>query len=160
MAYALGLDTSFCTVGDSIVFLDAARDRYYCLPAGARTAFDRLVDSLPLLAGDTEALAPLVRQGLVTVDDGGTTSITPCHLPDLPETHLCAAPGAAVAHLGGRGLVSRPRSYMAEASHVRHEPGRIADAQGGPCWPAKPTIGGFGCCRDRVPANQSLDDLA
>lgn len=62
MPYALRTGLTFCTIGNTVLFLDLPGDRYFRLPDRLNSAFQTLVAGEPL---EGEALALLVAAGLI-----------------------------------------------------------------------------------------------
>jgi hypothetical protein len=83
MALCLRPGISFCRVGDRLIFLDVAADRYFCLSRPAETAFLRFVERGDRLA----ELLCLHARGLL-VEQPGCPAPTPCIAPAIPELSL------------------------------------------------------------------------
>lgn len=86
MGWTLARGTGFCEVGDELVFLDLARDKYLALRGKDRAALERLRASEP---NDSEMMTRLVATGLLARCDG-PTSIEPAAV-EIPTRDLAAA---------------------------------------------------------------------
>jgi len=97
MGWQLASGTGFCEVGDDLVFLDLARDKYFSLRGSDRAAFDRLRAGEP---NDSEAMTRLAQTGLIT-QSAVLTDIGPTEI-DVPSSDLMAVEG----RVGPRMVVS------------------------------------------------------
>lgn len=82
MSYILQPGTSFCRIGERLLFLNVPADRYFCLSPRAETAFAKVVDRYALTIEEQAAVRDLCRQQLLveTADDR-----TPAPCAALPE---------------------------------------------------------------------------
>lgn len=77
---------TYCRVGDRVVFLDIAADRYFCLPSRLDQFFQRRVAGCS--DADSHMVAALRRAGVV--DDAGAIRAVPC--PGLPVAEDALSP--------------------------------------------------------------------
>ncbi|WP_447725571.1 lasso peptide biosynthesis B2 protein [Sphingomonas koreensis] len=72
MQLATRSDVFFCRLGQQVVFLDAARDRYFGTSPEIASAIMRAAEQCPKLPGDEALLEPLLADGLLvaTCDEG------------------------------------------------------------------------------------------
>lgn len=78
-------DLSFCRIGETFIFLDSAKDRYFTLGASLSDAFPALLDGT---AGE-DAVRPLTQHGIVIA--GADRPIAACP-GDLPRASLLDGP--------------------------------------------------------------------
>jgi hypothetical protein len=102
--WQLSAGTGFCEVGNDLVFLDLARDKYLALGGADRVAFDRLRRRE---ANDSDAIGRLVSTGLIARSDQ-PTAIAPTRV-DVPSADL--------VHLG-EGRID-PRMTISAAFALR-----------------------------------------
>lgn len=125
MAYSLKPGVSFCHVSGRILFLDLAKDRYFCLSGAAEQSFRRLLNSKATKVGaEDPVLLGLVRNGPLRLGHGKmplpcpaaepvTASLLDMDLPGpgwrgLAAAALCLARAAILLRLLGiRGAVAR-----------------------------------------------------
>jgi hypothetical protein len=100
MGYALRPGTHFCDVGDRLVFLDLAADRYFCLSRHAEAAFRRLTGPGHRSSALDPAIDVFVRGGLL-VPISGEIGPAPCRAPPIPTVSALDAcrPKASMPHL-------------------------------------------------------------
>lgn len=77
MPYSLKPGVSFCDVSGRTLFLDLAKDRYFCLSPTAERSFTRLREELALSAEDAANLTELVHRGALAVSDKAD-ALAPC----------------------------------------------------------------------------------
>lgn len=114
MGYRLRESVSFCTVGETVLFLDLKADRYFCLATRTNRAFLSVIrgQSLP---NEDDGLAVLLRKELLIESPGDslpTAPILPTPAHDLEVVRSTplrkAAIAAACAHrLAALGRVRR-----------------------------------------------------
>lgn len=87
MGFALAKGLSFCAIGEQLMFLDIARDRYFCLTPDADRAFRQLIAAVPLDPPDQALVHGLVERGLLcrTADEHLPAA---CTGPATPHTSL------------------------------------------------------------------------
>ncbi|MBB3357025.1 MULTISPECIES: lasso peptide biosynthesis B2 protein [unclassified Novosphingobium] len=79
MGYRLSGHLHFCISGGKVIFLDAAADRYFALPAKADTAFQRLfLKAGPMTPSERAALGLMEDLGYLKEDLEGTEALSPC----------------------------------------------------------------------------------
>lgn len=93
MGYVLREGTTFCRIGERIVFLDIPSDRYFCLTPPAERSFRQLVDDGPPQPDEPHLLRFLAQGLLIATPE----PIRPhaCHLARIPEISILDT----VAHL-------------------------------------------------------------
>lgn len=71
----------FCETGGRLVFLDLAKDRYFCVTADAEAAFRKLAAGSPLRALDRRMIDQLVEDELLARSSGHANELCPGQLP-------------------------------------------------------------------------------
>jgi len=92
MQWGLRDGLSWCDCDGRAVFLDLREDRYFCLPYKANGAFLRVARNERRL-GDSDALDPLVKRGLLVEGDAQTSIQSPPAI-DMPQSDFAAGRGA------------------------------------------------------------------
>jgi len=93
MAYQLCDQVSFCLPGGRSVFLDARRDRYFCLSGAAELAFRALLNGEP---ATSSGLGLLIQSQLVEEGEGGEPPMA-APSPSRPVRSLLEEPPATVS---------------------------------------------------------------
>lgn len=129
--HSLRAGLSWCLCNGQPVFLDLARDRYFCLPAALDPSFRRWSTGAPFAS---EALDRLVACGILESGGPGPTPATP-HPPALrdlattrPHGHTLSDIVAAIAlqFAARRALKRAPLSAIVARLEARR-PGTLAD---------------------------------
>lgn len=76
----------FCSMGNSVIFLDARSDRYWMLPVAMSQALNRLCAGEELAGEEAAPLLALVRAGLL--DSAKGEPLVPCELPRARTSRL------------------------------------------------------------------------
>lgn len=76
----------FCSIGESVIFLDARSDRYWMLPVAMSQALARLCAGEELAGDEAAPLLELVRVGLLDSIKG--EPLVPCQLPRARTSRL------------------------------------------------------------------------
>jgi hypothetical protein len=76
----------FCSIGDSVIFLDARSDRYWMLPVAMSQALNRQCAGAELAGDEAAPLLALVRAGLL--DSAKGEPLAPCELPRARTSRL------------------------------------------------------------------------
>lgn len=76
----------FCSIGESVIFLDARSDRYWMLPAVMSQALNRLCAGAEFAGDEAAPLLALVRAGLLDSTKG--EPLVPCQLPRARTSRL------------------------------------------------------------------------
>jgi hypothetical protein len=87
MSYSLARGISCCRVGDRFIFLDAVRDRYFCLGTDAQAAFARLLEDGGQPARDSAVVAKLVERGILVASEHAAPPRL-CYAPSPRESLL------------------------------------------------------------------------
>lgn len=129
MYWQLATGTGYCEVGEKLVFLDLARDKYLALQGADRAAFDRLRSGAP---NDSEAMSRLVQTGLLARADGpgrldpAMIEIPMQDLADLAEAPFSAPMTfAAMLALRWAGRAMRPDRIAATVDGMRKSKSHI-----------------------------------
>ncbi|WP_116091774.1 lasso peptide biosynthesis B2 protein [Sphingomonas crusticola] len=133
MGYILAPGLSFCSVDERCIFLDSARDRYFCLSAAAEGSLLGLIAGSDLSDRDVAHLAGLVDRGILRADASDAIPLS-CR-PPTPARHslydaadraglTCAVQAAAqFAWARGRlrhgGLAASLHALRRRKRHVR-----------------------------------------
>ncbi|MDR6128760.1 hypothetical protein QE361_003227 [Sphingomonas sp. SORGH_AS802] len=76
----------FCSIGESVIFLDARSDRYWMLPVAMSQALTRLCAGEEFAGDEAAPLLGLVRVGLLDSTKG--EPLVPCQLPRARTSRL------------------------------------------------------------------------
>lgn len=114
MSYRLCDQVSFCVTGGRAVFLDARRDRYFCLGSAAEFAFRDLLDQEPV---GGKGLDDLIRSGLV---EGAEDSGSPIHPVSVssPSQSLLEQ-SSVVANLGASAVIEAACDLVRARSRLK-----------------------------------------
>jgi hypothetical protein len=132
MPYQLCEQVLFCVTGGRAVFLDARRDRYFCLNGDAELAFRALLNAEPT---PPKGLKDLVRSQLIEEGEGGGPPMAAVS-PARPTRSVLEEPSAAAIRRAGaievawrvaaaRARVKR-RAFAAIVDHVQARKPRAA----------------------------------
>ena len=88
MGCRLAPTLSYCCTEGQRIFLDAKRDRYFCLSGGLEASFERWATGQPLTPSDEANIGKLVAEKLLVETSGPDIRPAACPSPDPPRISL------------------------------------------------------------------------